>query len=251
MSLCSKWYNFRIRVPRDKIITFKYSLTIWTSIFTLFFIHEVFSSFFLLKLSAKMKLHVNWVTFLRQNKALYKAGWRNLFLRATCQCYLIISPYFNEDGVEWRSRFSACWRISCKWALPLQAQSCVGSITSCKNCEACENLAIRRSQKGSMERRTFTFEQQSAQLDFSEQENEILIWYETIIIIVNQKLSDLFQGTYSQTFDKVMKSLWPASLLKLKACFSRQVVVVPPQPVAAKVTVLYVAVHLNLRSVIS
>ena len=102
-----------------------------------------------------------------------------------------------------------------------------------------------------MERRTFTFEQQSAQLDFSEQENEILIWYETIIIIVNQKLSDLFQGTYSQTFDKVMKSLWPASLLKLKACFSRQVVVVSPQPVAAKVTVLYVAVHLNLRSVIS
>ena len=41
-------------------------------------------------------------------------------------------------------------------ALPLQAQSCVGSITSRKNCEACENLAIRRSQIGSMERRTFT-----------------------------------------------------------------------------------------------
>ena len=37
-------------------------------------------------------------------------------------------------------------------ALPLQAQSCVGSITSRKNCEACENLAIRRSQVGSMER---------------------------------------------------------------------------------------------------
>ena len=58
-------------------------------------------------------------------------------------------------------------------ALPLQAQSCVGSITSRKNCEACENLAIRRSQMGSMERRTFTFEQQSAQLDFIVQREQI------------------------------------------------------------------------------
>ena len=136
-------------------------------------------------------------------------------------------------------------------ALPLQAQSCVGSITSRKNCEACENLAIRRSQIGSMERRTFTFEQQSARLDFIEQENEFLIWYETIIIIVDQKLPDLFQGTHSQTFNKVKKSLWPSPLLKLKACFFRQVDVVPPQPVEAKVTVLYVAVHLNLRPVIT
>ena len=60
-------------------------------------------------------------------------------------------------------------------ALLLQAQSCVGSITSRKNYEACENLAIRRSQIGSMERRTFTFEQQSVQLDFIVQENEFLI----------------------------------------------------------------------------
>ena len=51
----------------------------------------------------------------------------------------------------------------------------VGSITSRKNCGACENLAIRRSQIGSMERRTFTFEQQSAQLDFIVQGNEFLI----------------------------------------------------------------------------
>ena len=101
-----------------------------------------------------------------------------------------------------------------------------------------------------MERRTFTFEQQSARLDFIEQENEFLIWYETIIIIVDQKLPDLFQGTHSQTFNKVKKSLRPSPLLKLKACFFRQVDVVPPQAVAAKVTVLYVAVYLNLRSVI-
>ena len=75
------------------------------------------------------------------------------------------------------------------------------------------------------------------------------MWYDTIIIIkVDQKLSDFF---HSQTFDKVKKRLWPSPLLKLKACFSRQVDVVPPQPVAAKVTVLYVAVHLNLRSVVS
>ena len=75
------------------------------------------------------------------------------------------------------------------------------------------------------------------------------MWYDTIIIIkVDQKLSDLFQGTHSQTFNKVKKSLWPSPLLKLKACFFRQVDVSPPQPVAA-VTVLYVAVHLNLRSV--
>ena len=171
-----------------------------------------------------------------------------LFLRATCQFCLIICSYFNEDGVDWRSRYSACQRSSCKGTLPLQAQSCVGSIASRKNCEACENLAIP---VGSVERRTFTFEQQSAQLDFIVRENKFLIWYETIIIIVDQKLSNLFQGTHSQTFNKVKKSLWPSPLLKLKACFSRQVDVVPPQPVAAKVTVLYVAVHLNLRSVVS
>jgi len=52
-------------------------------------------------------------------------------------------------------------------ALPLQALSYVGSITSRKNCGACENLAVRRSQIGSMERRTFIFEQQNAQLDFN------------------------------------------------------------------------------------
>ena len=78
------------------------------------------------------------------------------------------------------------------------------------------------------------------------------MWYDTIIIIkVDQKLSDLFQGTHSQTFNKVKKSLWPSPLLKLKGCFFRQVNVGPPQPVAAKVTVLYVAVHLNLRLVVT
>ena len=65
------------------------------------------------------------------------------------------------------------------------------------------------------------------------------------------KLSDLFQGTHSQTFNKVKKRLRPSPLLKLKACFTRQVDVVSPQAVAAKVTVLYGAVHLNLRSVLS
>ena len=81
-----------------------------------------------------------------------------------------------------------------------------------------------------MERRTFTFEQQSAQPDFIVQENEFLIWYDTIIIIkVDQKLSDLFQGTHSQIFNKVKKRLWPSPLLKLKACFFRHLDVVPPQ----------------------
>ena len=76
------------------------------------------------------------------------------------------------------------------------------------------------------------------------------MWYDTIIITkVDQKLSDLFKGTHFQTFNKVKKSLWPSPLLKLKACFFRQVDVSPPQPVAAKVTVVYVAVHLNLWSV--
>ena len=101
-----------------------------------------------------------------------------------------------------------------------------------------------------MERRTFTFEQQSAQVDFILQENEFLMWYDTITNIkVDQKLSDLFLGTHSQTFHKVKKSFWPSPLLK--ACFFCQVDLVPPQPVAAKVTVLYVAVHLNLRLVVT
>ena len=47
--------------------------------------------------------------------------------------------------------------------------------SSRKNCGACENLAIRKSQIGSTERRTFTFEQQRAQLDFIVQGNEFLI----------------------------------------------------------------------------
>ena len=63
------------------------------------------------------------------------------------------------------------------------------------------------------------------------------MWYDTITNIkVDQKLK---------------KSFWPSPLLKLKACFFRQVDLVPPQPVAAKVTVLYVAVHLNLRLVVT
>ena len=91
-----------------------------------------------------------------------------------------------------------------------------------------------------MERRTFTFEQQSSQLDLIVKGNEFLIRYDTIIIKkVDQKLSDLFQGTHSQTFNKVKKSLRPSPLLKLKAYFSRQVDVGPPRPVAAKVIVLY------------
>ena len=107
-----------------------------------------------------------------------------------------------------------------------------------------------RSQIGSAERRTFTFEQQSAQLDFIVQEYEFLMWYDTIIIIkVDQKLSDLFQGLILKPSKvKVKKGLWPSPLLKLKTCFFRQVDIGPSQPVAAKVTVLYAAVHLNLRS---
>ena len=148
---------------------------------------------------------------------------------------------FFSMKMEWTEdhNFQLAKEFPCKWALPLQAQCCVGSITSRKNCEACENLAKRRSQIGSMERRTFTFEQQCAQLDFIVQENEFLIWYETTITIVDQKLSDLFRGTHSKTFNKVKKSLRPSPLLKLKAYFSRQVDVGPPRPVAAKVIVLY------------
>ena len=59
-----------------------------------------------------------------------------------------------------------------------------------------------------MERRTFTFEQQSAQLDFIVLGNEFLIWYDTIINIkVDQKLSDLFQGNHSQTFNNVSSTV--------------------------------------------
>ena len=156
------------------------------------------------------------------------------------------------EWTAWRSRYSARYRSSWKWALPLQALRYVGLITNRKSCGACENLTIRRSQIGSMERRTFTFEQQSAQLVLIVQGNEFLIWYDTIMNIkVDQKLSDLFRGNHSQTFNKVKKSLRPSPLLKLKACFSRQVDVVPPQAVAAKVTAPSVAVHLNLRSVIT
>ena len=65
-------------------------------------------------------------------------------------------------------------------------------------------------------------------------------------------LSDLFQGTLSlEPSIKLKERLRPSPLLKLKVCFSRQVNVVPPQAAAAKVTVLYVDVHLTLRSVVT
>ena len=46
-----------------------------------------------------MKLRVNWLTYIRQNKALYKEELV-CFLRATCQSYVIICSYFNEFGVN-------------------------------------------------------------------------------------------------------------------------------------------------------
>ena len=65
-------------------------------------------------------------------------------------------------------------------------------------------------------------------------------------------LSDLFQGTLSlEPSIKLKERLRPSPLLQLTVCFSRQVNVVPPQAAAAKVTVLYVAVHLTLRSVVT
>ena len=108
------------------------------------------------------------------------------------------------------------------------------------------NLAICRSQIGSMERRTFTFEQQRALLDFIVQGNEFfhLIWHHHNYKSTPKALGSLSGNLFSNL-------LRPSPLLKLKACFSRQVDVVPSQAVAAKVTVIYVAVHLNLRSVIT
>ena len=200
-----------------------------------------------------MKLRVNFLPFIRQNKALYKAGWRNLFIFAR-NLPIVFNNLFlfqwrwsglHEDhdvqlAIEVIESEPYCFEPWDMWA----------RLPAVRAAERAKNLTIRRSQIGSMERRIFTIEQQSAQLDLIVQGNEFLIWYDTIINIkVDQKLSDLFQGNHSQTFNKVKKSLRPSPLLKLKACFSRQVDVVPPQAVATKVTVLYVAVHLNLRSV--
>ena len=66
-----------------------------------------------------------------------------------------------------------------------------------------------------------------------------------------KSLRSLSGNPFSRTFNKVKKRLRPSPLLKFKfVSRSRQVNVVPPQAAAAKVTVLYVAVHLNLRSVL-
>ena len=54
------------------------------------------------------------------------------------------------------------------------------------------------------------------------------------------------QGSLSRnSFNKLKKNVFDRHLY----CFSRQANVVPPQAATAKVTVLYVAVHLNIRSV--
>ena len=49
-----------------------------------------------------MKLRVNWLLFIRQNKAQKQDEGTCLFLRATatCRSYLIICSHFNEDGVD-------------------------------------------------------------------------------------------------------------------------------------------------------
>ena len=140
----SKWYNCRIRIPSDKIITFsilspsEHRLLPFSS-FTKFLVY-------LFCLSCRPKWNcvlIGYHLFDKIKPCIKQNEGTCLFSRATCQSYLIICSYFNEDGVNWRSRYLACQRSSWTWALPLQALSCVGSITSRKNCGACENLAIR------------------------------------------------------------------------------------------------------------
>ena len=54
-----------------------------------------------------MKLRVNCYHLFDKIKPCIKQDEGTcLFLRATCKSYLIICSYFNEDGVDRRSRYS-------------------------------------------------------------------------------------------------------------------------------------------------
>ena len=100
----------RIRPSSEKIITFTYSqsLTIWTSAFTPFFILEVFSLFFCLTCRPKWNyVLIGYHLFDKIKPCIKQDEGTCLFLRATCQSYLIICSSFKEDGVDWRSRYSA------------------------------------------------------------------------------------------------------------------------------------------------
>ena len=66
-----------------------------------------------------------------------------------------------------------------------------------------------------------------------------------------KSLGSLSGNSFSRTSNKVKKIFDRHLYWNLKDCFSRQVNVVPPQAAAARVTALYVAVHLNLTTVVS
>ena len=147
--MCSKWYNCRIRIPSDKIITFsilspsEHRLLPFSS-FTKFLVY-------LFWLSCRPKWNcvlIGYHLFDKIKPCIKQDEGTCLFLRATCQLYLVICSHFNEDGGDWRSQYSACLRCSWKWALRTASSPELcrrGSITSRKNCGACKNLAIRRS----------------------------------------------------------------------------------------------------------
>ena len=66
-----------------------------------------------------------------------------------------------------------------------------------------------------------------------------------------KSLGSLSGNSFSRSFNKVKKIFDRHLYWNLKVCFSRQVKVVPPQAGAARVTALYVAVRLTLRTLVT
>ena len=88
MSLCSKWYNCRIRILSDNLITFKYSLT------------KFLVYFFCLSCRPKLNYALIGYNLFDKIKPCIKHDEGTcLFLRATCQSYLIICSYLVK--MEW------------------------------------------------------------------------------------------------------------------------------------------------------
>ena len=108
-------------------------------------------------------------------------------------------------------------------------------------------MAIRRSQTTNIR---FRVTKRLTRFHSTRERIPHLIWHHHIKR--DQSLSDLFQGTHSLEPLIKLKKIFDRHLYwNLKVCFSRQVNVVPPQAAAARVTALYVAVHLNLTTVVS
>ena len=98
LNLSTEWYNCRIRIPSDRIITFNILASCEHRLlpFSLFTKYLVY--FFCWSYRPKWN-YVFIGSFIRQNKSVDKAGWRNSAFLSRALSIVLICSYFKN--VEW------------------------------------------------------------------------------------------------------------------------------------------------------